>query len=130
MKRIDVDVIKNALLNSDELSDYEKRVLMHSLYKLKDEEVINVTKENIRERLIRVLADLKKADSTTLTEERIKTELVILDVLANPRASRKDIIEASFQVDCLCFNNDLPLEKTNTAVLKLLQKQNDKGKSK
>ena len=130
MKRIDIDVIKNALLTSEELSDYEKRVLMYSLYNLKDNELVNVTKENVRDRLIKVLDDLKKADPTTLTEERIKIELVIIDVLANPKASRKDIIEASFKVDCLCFNNDLPLEKTNTAILKVLQKQNDKGKSK
>ena len=121
-------IIKEYLYSND-LSDYEKKVIIHSLRKLKDEELINVTKENVRNRLKKVLEELQKSDATPLTEDRIRKELNILDKLLNPNTSRKDIIEASFQVECLYYDSDLEPEKTNT-IYELLKKRNDnKGRT-
>ena len=94
--------------------------------RLKDEELQDVTKENIRGRLLKVLDDLKKAEPTSLTEERIRKELEIIETISNPNSSERDIIEASFKVDCLCFDNDLTPEKTTT----ILEYVNEEKKEK
>lgn len=127
MEKIDIEKIKDKLLNDDEISDYEKKVAIYSIHRLKDEELQDVTKENIRERLLKVLDDLKKAEPTSLTEERIRKELEIIETISDPNSSERDIIEASFKVDCLCFDNDLTPEKTTT-ILEYLDNQKKRRK--
>lgn len=120
MHKKDINVVKGVLLNNT-LNNYEKKVLLHSLNMLKDEELVNVTKENIIFRLKEVLNELHNADKTTLIEDRIKKEIDILDKILNYDLSDDDLIEVSFQVDCLCYDNDIKPKGTNT-IIKYVQK--------
>ena len=83
---------------------------------LKDEELDVITKQNVIDRLRSVLEEIQEADKTLVIEDRIKRELSVLNYILSSNLKYEDLIEASFQVDCLCYDNDIKPSNTNTAL--------------
>lgn len=128
MLKKDIDLIKSIMLDNT-ISDYEKKVLLHSLIFLKEEELRDITKQSVIDRLRSVLDEIQEADKTLVIEDRIKREIAILNYILSNNLSYEDLVDASFQVDCLCYDNDIKPSNTNTA-LEYAKKVNNKKMTK
>ncbi len=115
MIKKDIELIKSIMMDNT-ISDYEKKVLLHSLVFLKDEDLVDVTKQSVIDRLRVVLDEIQDADKTLVVEDRIKREVQILNSILNANLTYEDLVDASFQVDCLCYDNDIKPSNTNTAL--------------
>ena len=100
MIKKDIELIKSIMMDNT-ISDYEKKVLLHSLVFLKDEDLVDVTKQSVIDRLRVVLDEIQDADKTLVVEDRIKREVQILNSILNAN---------------LTYDNDIKPSNTNTAL--------------
>lgn len=128
MEKIDIDNIRTSLINSD-IDSYHKKVIISTLNNIKDSKKLDsVTRESVLEGLKEILGYLENADATIATGDRIQRELSVIDRLKNVNASNEDIIEASFELDCLYYEMGIPPRETDT-IAKYLELRDGKCKN-
>lgn len=123
----ELNVIKDLLL-SNCTSDYDKKVILGVYRKIKDGDVEEITKERLLNDLMVSINELKKADPTYITQERIETEARILGTLLSTDASLEELNDASFDIDCLYYDLNLEPRKTDTVLKIAMKNSNVKGK--
>ena len=131
MDKEDLNIIRSGLINNN-FTDYEKRVIINSINKLKNKELNKITKEEVIRGLKEIAKDLEEADSTYLTQSRILKELKILEKLQSNDLTEEELVNTSFDVECLYYDNDIPPRGTNTVVeyvKNMSRKGNSNGKS-
>ena len=68
--------------------------------------------------------EYKIADNTNVTDDRINRLLYIVDLLSQYNHSKDydTLVEASYLLDCLYYDSDLDVRKTNTILNKIKSK--------
>ena len=107
-----LNIIKDLLL-SDRITEYEKKVILSNL-PFADISERQINKDTIIEDLKICVNEMKKAMPTTIIEERMQKELDVISKLMSYEITHDELIELSFEVDCLYYECDLPPRKTNT----------------
>ena len=124
MHKDEIEIIKKNLLSAD-LNSYEKRVALYVLNGIKNSSYLDkLSKESVTRGIREILNDLSKANVTIVTESRIKREINILNKVLDNNFTLNDLVEISFEVDCLYFDMEIPPRNTDTILKYLYLKGN------
>ena len=123
----DLEMIK-AYIDSGEISEAERKFLIDCMIKMRRNEapLSDVGVENVIYDVRKLNLYLQNSEDTSLVRARINKELDIISSLSEGINDEKKLIEASYQLDQLYYQSDMPFRNTNTVLKKIVQ---DKSKS-
>ena len=115
-------LLKKFLLNNKKnLSQYDKQFFLHQLNGLCNSNLDDVSPESLISDVKKINDCLECADETILTRRRFLKLVDVIEKLSeylkNP--DEKLLVEISYEIDCLFFDMDFDLRKTNTLVRKV-----------
>lgn len=115
MTNEDIKLIKDELLTNKDISNYDKKVILHLVNELRNEKLNDISN---------ISYECKIADNTNVTDDRINRLLYIVDLLSQYNHSKDydTLVEASYLFDCLYYDSDLDVRKTNTILNKIKSK--------
>ena len=124
MTNEDIKLIKDELLTNKDISNYDKKVILHLVNELRNEKLNDISMNEILNDISNISDEYKIADNTNVTDDRINRLLYIVDLLSQYNHSKDydTLVEASYLLDCLYYDSDLDVRKTNTILNKIKSK--------
>lgn len=124
------DMIR-AYIDSGEISEGERKFLINYMGKMKrrSEPLTDINVENVVDDVRKLNQFLQDSDDTILVKLRINKELDIINTLSEGINDKEKLVEASYQLEQLYYQSDMPIRNTNT-VLKKIEQSKKKGNSK
>ena len=124
MTNEDIKLIKDELLTNKDISNYDKKVILHVVNELRNEKLNDISMNEILNDISNISDEYKIADNTNVTDDRINRLLYIVDLFSQYNHSKDydTLVEASYLLDCLYYDSDLDVRKTNTILNKIKSK--------
>ena len=124
MTNEDIKLIKDELLTNKDISNYDKKVILYLVNELRNEKLNDISMNEILNDISNISDEYKIADNTNVTDDRINRLLYIVDLLSQYNHSKDydTLVEASYLLDCLYYDSDLDVRKTNTILNKIKSK--------
>lgn len=124
MTNEDIKLIKDELLTNKDISNYDRKVILHLVNELRNEKLNDISMNEILNDISNISDEYKIADNTNVTDDRINRLLYIVDLLSQYNHSKDydTLVEASYLLDCLYYDSDLDVRKTNTILNKIKSK--------
>ena len=124
MTNKDIKLIKDELLTNKDISNYDRKVILHLVNELRNEKLNDISMNEILNDISNISDEYKIADNTNVTDDRINRLLYIVDLLSQYNHSKDydTLVEASYLLDCLYYDSDLDVRKTNTILNKIKSK--------
>lgn len=125
----DLEMIKD-YIDSGNVSETERRFLNDYMVNMRrsESERCEIDLESVTDDVRKLNTYLQGVEDTSLVKARINQELDILNILVGATGDDNKLLEASYRLDQLYYESDMPFRNTDTVIRKVKESQNQVGR--